>query len=225
MIAAPVAWAVHQPLIFASLGPTIYELVEQPQQKSARTYNLIMGHVVAIAAGLFRRWVLNAWDSPKVAQAGFVAGPRIWVAVIAVTLTTFATLLLRASQPASLSTTLVISLGVQTARDAWALLAGVLIIAALGEPLRLLSAKPLAEDIPPRQTRSILRNRRNPRTAPPPARRHPDFRCIIFFVRSAFPRQASLSHQHLPYQLKPELAAAPSCRANRRSLRPAAARL
>ncbi len=70
-------------------------------------------------------------------------------AVIAVTLTTFATLLLRASQPASLSTTLVISLGVrQTVRDAWALVAGVLIIAAAGEPLRRVRAKQLAEDTP-----------------------------------------------------------------------------
>ncbi len=70
--------------------------------------------------------------------------------MIAVTLTTFATLLLHASQPASLPTTLVISLGVmQTARDAWALAGGVVIIAALGEPLRILREKRLAEDTLP----------------------------------------------------------------------------
>ncbi len=74
LIAAAISWAVHRPLIFASLGPTIYELVEQPQQKSGRTYNVVMGHFVAIAAGYFSVWVLNAWNSPRVAQAGFVAG-------------------------------------------------------------------------------------------------------------------------------------------------------
>ena len=33
---AAIGWAARQPLIFASLGPTAYELVEQPQVRSAR---------------------------------------------------------------------------------------------------------------------------------------------------------------------------------------------
>jgi hypothetical protein len=33
---AAIGWATNQPLIFASLGPTAYELVEQPQMPSAR---------------------------------------------------------------------------------------------------------------------------------------------------------------------------------------------
>src|SRR5262249_33739778 len=36
---AAIGWATNQPLIFASLGPTAYELVEQPRLPSARTYN------------------------------------------------------------------------------------------------------------------------------------------------------------------------------------------
>jgi HPP family len=150
LIAGAIGWGTHQPFIFASLGPTIYEIIEQPQQKSARTYNVIAGHFVAIGAGYFALWVLNAWNSPGVASAKFVSLPRLWAGVIAVVLTTLLTLLIGASQPASLSTTLLVSLGVmQTARDAGALAAGVLIIAIAGEPLRLLRLKQSKQNSPP----------------------------------------------------------------------------
>ena len=119
LAAAAVGWLTRQPLVFASLGPTIYELVEQPKSKSARTYNVIAGHFVGIAAGFFALWLLNAWDTPKVPSAGGVPALRMWAAVIAVTLTTLVTLAINASQPASLSTTLLVSLGsMQTTRDA-----------------------------------------------------------------------------------------------------------
>jgi|SRR5579883_2231782 len=134
---AAVGWASGQPLIFASLGPTAYELVEEPQMKSARAYNVIVGHLVGLGAGFFALFVLNAWSAPKVMSAGFVPSARLWAVVIAAALTTLGTLLLKASQPASLATTLLVSLGsMQTGRDALAIIAGVLIITAIGEPVR-----------------------------------------------------------------------------------------
>jgi hypothetical protein len=36
----------RQPLIFASLGPTAYELAEEPQLRSAPAYNIIVGELV-----------------------------------------------------------------------------------------------------------------------------------------------------------------------------------
>ncbi len=76
------------------------------------------------------------------AQAGFVSSPRLWAVVLAVAMTTFVTLLLKASQPAALATAVVISLGaMQTRRDALAIVVGVLILAAIGEPVRRLCAK------------------------------------------------------------------------------------
>ncbi|HEX8895723.1 MAG TPA: HPP family protein, partial [Terriglobales bacterium] len=48
---AIIGWATKQPLIFASLGPTAYELVEQPQMPSARPYNVIVGHLLGVGAG------------------------------------------------------------------------------------------------------------------------------------------------------------------------------
>lgn len=134
---AAIGWATRQPLIFASLGPTAYELVELPQMKSARAYNIVVGHLVGLGAGFLALYLLNAWAAPNVLSAGIVSTQRLWAVVIAAALTTFGTLLLKASQPASLATTLLVSLGaMQTRRDALAIVAGVLIITAIGEPLR-----------------------------------------------------------------------------------------
>jgi hypothetical protein len=85
---------------------------------------------------------MAAWHAPKVSQAGFISSPRIWAAVLAVATTTVVTLALSASQPASLSTALLVSLGsMQTAEDALAITMGVFILAGLGEPVRRLFAK------------------------------------------------------------------------------------
>jgi len=134
---AAIGWAAKQPLIFASLGPTAYELVEQPQLRSARVYNIIVGHMIGLGAGFFAVFVLNAWAAPNVILSGVVSGERLWAVTIAVVLTTFATLILKAGQPAALATTLLVSMGsMQTLRDALAIVAGVLIITAIGEPVR-----------------------------------------------------------------------------------------
>ena len=37
------AWWTGRPFLFASLGPTAYELVEAPERITARPYNIIVG--------------------------------------------------------------------------------------------------------------------------------------------------------------------------------------
>jgi HPP family len=142
LLVGVIALIVRRPVIFASLGPTAYELVEQPLAPSARTYNIIAGHMVGLGAGFVSLWLLSAWSAPKVASAGFITSPRLWAAVLAVVITTAITLALKASQPASLSTSLLVSLGsMQTGVDAVAITIAVLIMAAAGEPLRRQFAK------------------------------------------------------------------------------------
>lgn len=134
---ATIGWATGQPLIFASLGPTAYELVEQPQVRSARAYNIIVGHLIGIGAGFLAVYLLNAWSEPNVISTGIVSTRRLWAVAMAAALTTFIALILKAGQPAALATTLLISLGsMQTRRDAIAIISGVLIITAIGEPVR-----------------------------------------------------------------------------------------
>lgn len=137
LVLAAIGWATRQPLIFASLGPTAYELVEQPQLRSARAYNIVVGHLIGLGSGFLAVYLLHAWLAPNVILSGVVSADRLWAVVIATTLTTFLTLILRAGQPAALATTLLVSLGaMQTRRDAIAIVAGVLIITAIGEPVR-----------------------------------------------------------------------------------------
>lgn len=134
---AAVGWVSGLPLIFASLGPTAYELVEQPHMKSARAYNVIVGHICALGAGFFALWILHAWSAPNVLSAGVVSPARIWAATTAAVLTTLLCLLLKAGQPAALATTLLVSLGaMQTRKSAITIVIGVLIIATIGEPVR-----------------------------------------------------------------------------------------
>jgi len=134
---AAIGWLVKQPLIFASLGPTAYELIEQPQLRSARTYNVIVGHLLGVACGFLALYLMHAWSEPNVLSTGIVSPGRLWAVTIAATLTVFCTLLARAAQPAALATTLLVALGaMQTRRDAIAIVLGVLIVTALGQPLR-----------------------------------------------------------------------------------------
>jgi hypothetical protein len=72
-----------------------------------------------------------------VISTGVVSPVRLGAVTLAATLTTIVTLPVRAGQPAALATTLLVSLGsMQTGRDAITIIAGVLIIAAIGEPMR-----------------------------------------------------------------------------------------
>src|SRR5215469_6319854 len=73
---AAIGWATNQPLIFASLGPTAYELVEQPRMPSARPYNVIVGHLIGLGAGFLAIYLLNAWAEPNVLATGVVSPQR-----------------------------------------------------------------------------------------------------------------------------------------------------
>lgn len=134
---AAIGWATKEPLIFASLGPTAYELVEQPQVRSARVYNIVVGHLIGLGSGFLAVYLLHAWSAPNVISSGVVSTERLWATTLAATLTTFFTLILKAGQPAALATTLLVSLGaMQTLQGALAIVAGVLIITIIGEPVR-----------------------------------------------------------------------------------------
>lgn len=135
-IVALAGWLTHKPLVFTSLGPTAFELIEQPERPSARPYNVIMGHLIAVAAGFAALFITHAWGAPAV-SSGSVAMPRVWAAVLSALLTVAGTLLARATQPAALSTTLLISLGsMQQSYDAAIIIGAVLLMTACGEPLR-----------------------------------------------------------------------------------------
>jgi hypothetical protein len=141
VILAAVGWVSRTPFVFASLGPTAYEIVENSKRPSARPYNIIVGNLIAVLAAFAALWMTNAWGTPRVSAHG-VPLERVWAATIAALLTVFGTLLAQATQPAALSTTLLIALGImQTARDGVIIMLAVLLITAIGEPIRRWRAK------------------------------------------------------------------------------------
>ena len=84
-------------------------------------------------------YLVNAWAAPNVLATGVVSPQRVWATAISAALTAFVGLALKAGQPAALATTLFVSLGaMQTRRDAIAIIVGVLLVTAMGEPLRRL---------------------------------------------------------------------------------------
>ncbi|UWZ86231.1 HPP family protein [Occallatibacter riparius] len=129
-------WLTHQPMLFTSLGPTAYELVETPHRPTARPYSILVGHLIAVIGGYIALWVTGAWHVAPVSTAELLPA-RIGAAAIAAMLTVFGTLFLKASQPAALSTTLLIALGtMQRPRDAAVIMAAVALMNLLGEPIR-----------------------------------------------------------------------------------------
>lgn len=144
LVVAISAWAAGHPWLFSSLGPTAYELAEKPHLKSARLYNVVVGHLVGLGCGLIALAIIGAAGTPKVSASSFVPMARLGASVIGVVATTFINLELDSGQPASLATCLLITLGsYDTARGALWIVIGVLILAAIGEPVRRLRlAKP-----------------------------------------------------------------------------------
>jgi hypothetical protein len=137
-----IGMAIHRPALFTSLGPTAYEQVEKPHLSSARAYNVVVGHMVGLAAGFAALAMLSGFAAPPVATAKFLPAIRIWASVIAVTITVAANLLLKSGQPAALATALLVTFGsFQGPRDAFGIVMGVLVLAAIGEPVRRYKAR------------------------------------------------------------------------------------
>jgi CBS-domain-containing membrane protein len=135
-VAGLAAVLTHKLLIFASLGPTAYEMVETPHSPTARPYNILVGHLIGVLAGLTALHLTHAWSTPSI-TTGATVWPRVLAAVLSVGLTVFFTLLLHATQPAAVSTTLLISLGtLQGLRGAAEIMCAVLLMTLVGEPLR-----------------------------------------------------------------------------------------
>lgn len=128
------------PWLFPSLGPTIFLQVHKPEQKSARPYNVVVGHAAGIIAAVIGVLTLGAGSAPPVLSSNELTWPRIWASVIAMGLTLLLQVPLKASHPPAAATAMLIALGgfSLTWRDMGVLAAGILLVALLGEGLRRL---------------------------------------------------------------------------------------
>ena len=142
LVICVVGFLIRNPLIFSSLGATVFEQIEKSRTPSARPYNVVVGHFAGIAAGFAAVAILRVWHEPAVLSAHQLTAGRIWAAVLAVVLTVIINQQLKATQPAACSTALLVALGsFSNWRQAGLLIGGVITVAAAGEPLRRLRIK------------------------------------------------------------------------------------
>jgi CBS-domain-containing membrane protein len=113
VLAGLVGLAVHQPWLFPSLGPTLMMFFEQPTSASSRPRDALIGHAVAIVAGLLALEAFGLRTHPSAVQEG-LTGARVAAAALSLGLTTLVLALLRSPHPPAGATTLIVSLGILT---------------------------------------------------------------------------------------------------------------
>jgi CBS-domain-containing membrane protein len=140
LVPALVGLATGQPLLFPSLAPTAALQATQPQERSARPYSVVVGHLVGMFAAFVCLLLLGASREPALFTSHHLFPRRAFASALAVALTQLGQLPLKALHPPAAATVLLITLGGfrPTFHDATVLLVGVLIVAAAGEVVRQL---------------------------------------------------------------------------------------
>lgn len=138
------AFLLGQPLIFPSLGPTVYLFFETPMSEAASPRNTILGHFIGVFVGLAMLWAFGLLGEPSVAQAGtslaYAAAGALSVAV-----TGALQLLTRTWHAPAGATTLIVSLGVLgTVRDALVLAVGIVVLTATGWAINRFAGIPVS---------------------------------------------------------------------------------
>jgi HPP family len=126
------------PWLFPSLGSTAFLQAEYPHHRSAGIYHVIVGHLLGVISGILAVGVLGAMDAPP-ATSGTPPSPvRLGAIALAVGTTIVLQLVLRASHPPAVSTSLLIALGAFpfSVHTAGTVVTGVLLVALPGEVLR-----------------------------------------------------------------------------------------
>lgn len=135
-----VALATGEPLLFPSLAPTAVLQAHAPAHPWARYYNIIVSHLVGMAAAFFAVALFGLAQAPSVFAVGSVSPARVGAAVLAVALGTFLEMRLAAHHAPAAATTMLVALGSfpATLHSAAIIAAGVLVVAAAGEAGRRL---------------------------------------------------------------------------------------
>ncbi len=138
LVVGAVGLAADQPWLYPSLGPTAFMQAEYPGHRTSHLYNTIAGHFIGLGAGVLAVKALGAGDASSVIATHHLTAIRVWAAVIAEAATILGMLLLHASHPPANSTTLMFALGAfrPVPHDILAVVAGVLILAVIGEGIR-----------------------------------------------------------------------------------------
>jgi CBS-domain-containing membrane protein len=133
--AAAVGLLIEQPYLFPSLGPMVMLFFESPTHKSATPRNSLIGHGVALLAGVGCLALFGLTDHAPVIQEGLTPA-RVAAAALSVALTALVLRLLDCAHPPAGATTLIVSLGLLTSTgELLAIAAGVILVTVLAVAL------------------------------------------------------------------------------------------
>jgi len=146
LLIGAIALVARHPWIFPSLGPTAFLQAEYPHHRTADIYHVVVGHVLGMISGFLAVGLLGAMNTPPAVAGAPLSLARLGAVAFAVTTTMLLQLLLRASHPPAVSTTLLIALGAfdVSMHAAATIVTGVILLAVPGDLLRRvrLAARP-----------------------------------------------------------------------------------
>jgi CBS-domain-containing membrane protein len=107
---ASLAMLTHAPLIFPSLGATVFLLLSAWKTEAASPRNVLCGHAIAIVCGYLALLATGLTDAPPTVVQG-VSGERVVAAALSLGFTGALMLLLHVPHAPAGATTLIVSLG------------------------------------------------------------------------------------------------------------------
>lgn len=133
-----IGWATGQPFLFPALGPTAALQITHPKLKSARLYNVLLTHALAGLCGYGAVFACGAANAPSALSFQLLPFSRVAASVLGIAALELLQTVSRSWHPPAAATLLMITLGGFQADwvSVIALVAGVLILAVIGEPLR-----------------------------------------------------------------------------------------
>ena len=143
-VIASLSWALHVPWLFPSLGPTIAIQSQAPDSAVARPWNVVVGHAIGAAVGIGCVHFTGVILELPVNISHAVSTSRVAAAALAMMLSMALQHAARADHPPAQATTLLVVVGALDAdlRGASVLVAGILLVALLGEAVRRAKATP-----------------------------------------------------------------------------------
>ena len=128
---------MHQPWLFAGLGPSILMVASNPGHETSRFRSILVGHMVAIGCAYLALLLLNATSAPSLLAAATMSMPRVWASAGALAMVVLVQPQLRAYHPPAAATALLVTSGAyrMTGKTPLALMAGVLVVAVMAELL------------------------------------------------------------------------------------------
>jgi CBS-domain-containing membrane protein len=135
LVVGVISLATGQPWLTVGLGPTALLIASHPGSSMTRFHNIVGGHLVAFVCAWFALLLLGVNASPKLLSGQSIPVVRVWASAIAIAITALVQPSLRAYHPPAAATALLVTLGMfkLTWKSSFSMLAGVLVVALLGE--------------------------------------------------------------------------------------------